>query len=1784
MTICSYDNAGAIKFDVDVEMEQGYWNTSQSRLWTRIRDLFHDELVEVYKDMRNNGFDYKTLMSYFYDKQIALIPQSYYNKDSDVKYIPYADQYLGKAHGNGYEHLKRWLKNRIIFMDTLFDFESAYNNDILTIRANTTEQMTITIETYTPLYQHITWKNGDTVKLKVDGKNPTTFTGKVDALTDQEVLIYGGSNIKRITGISSMNPDQMLIGSATRLVELVVTDCPLLTDINSSKANLSAHTYLNKLDLSNCPNLGGTLRLNNSPLIQDINMKGTGITSVQLPSSIRNLTTLRLPSAITSLELNDARLLSTLELEEGHNLNNISLTNCNKLTNCINFDLTQVETVKLDNSYDAEELYMSKTTNLILNNMKNLKRLIYIPNAEVEEFDLSNLMSASEYRVTTFNCPNLTDFITTSQQRLSYGLISDGNIYPNKVFMASLLDLSNTQFTNIKFLCTTDLYKLMLPTTIKNFYCDSAFDLDTSVVTDGNYDIVHGDLIEPYTTNYESNVYKDYEEITVMGTGTNAIWIQGKYVVSGTGTDQDGLIKDSSSGIITDYLPCKSASYATVWCNQRYASAINCYDENKNYISTLKGNGSVSNGFGVTGQVPLNTRFIIFSSDYSNLEHNISYTAPILPNIVPTSANGSLIYNVWSLLGTQPSSTSPYIWDLTGLKFNDFHTYGMNNWVKPSDDSYINIVNTKVIDKWGYGNNIGGSKTNWKCLPPLTFDSSVTTVKLTSDYNICYTYQTSEDGSGVGQSAWGTDLSITFNSESAIYRTIGITLIEKDSVSWIKINCDNGKNYIIYINDLEQIEISSADECKALTSNIDDITVTKLGDISSITMPQRTTGYSVRLQNADITPNNYNTMLYPLFIDTTLPITGKLDYSKYKGNNLSWAFAYTTNSVNRIPLASNEMGNVKYDYNKLYSTDFIDITDAWIYKDTDCSLLSNNSNITKVQIELTNDNYKTRVDEVLQHYPNATEVYFFEDGNVTSLESMFASGNNGNYKNQIKNIYFIDGYFSKLTSIYMSFRDMKLIGCYNIPNSIIDMMYSFYNNPNLTTISNLPNSLQKLSSCFMKTPITNIPNIPITVKYLNSTFKNCVNLNQEFDLSKNNISDGQLASIFEGCSSLTYIPILPNNYTGSLASAFKGTKIKTAPTLPNGVNNLSYTFSSCTELTTVGNIPSSCDNYLQTFYNCSKLTSVPQEGWKGKMQETFNGCKLLNQQITIGSFTNALRMFGDCSALSITPTFPSNSNVIMQECFKGCTSLVTPPITPNGTTTMLNAYKDCTSMTSAPNIPSSCKDIRSYLSGCSKIIEVTIPVDVITSYSNALSGCSGITNITWTGTRTTDFSLTDLACPSYVKANVKELVNEHLGTVDSAILTMNSTCLGYLTIEEKATAMMKGWNGLEGTTIFHAPASLDATTLTTNDNIKNCVIQVTDSNYKMRLDEILGYYSNCVNIYLYGDGNNTTLFKILECGTNSDAYNPNTKTQVKTITFLKNGFSNSINLQNAFHFSYITKVVFNNLKVNSLAYSFQGCGNLTTVLASELNTSELRHMEYSFNNCKKLTTLDVSNWDMSYVKYLQYAFDYCSVLTTLDVSNWDTSSFGNMNVAFGHCSALTTLDISKWNLQNATSLNGTFMYDSNLSVLDFSNTNLSKVENIQTAFIHCSSLKILNFGNSNTILLDCKYTNEAFSNCTSLTYLNLSKFRGSTITQISSTFKNCTSLTDIVPFSADGRGLKLSHDLSTCTSLSASELVEWINSLATVTDSPTLTLGSTNLAKLTDEQKALATNKGWTLA
>ena len=122
-----------------------------------------------------------------------------------------------------------------------------------------------------------------------------------------------------------------------------------------------------------------------------------------------------------------------------------------------------------------------------------------------------------------------------------------------------------------------------------------------------------------------------------------------------------------------------------------------------------------------------------------------------------------------------------------------------------------------------------------------------------------------------------------------------------------------------------------------------------------------------------------------------------------------------------------------------------------------------------------------------------------------------------------------------------------------------------------------------------------------------------------------------------------------------------------------------------------------------------------------------------------------------------------------------------------------------------------------------------------------------------------------------------------------------------------------------------------------------------------------------------------------------------------------------------------------------------------------------------------------------------------------------------------------------------------------------------------------------------------------FSNCIRLTTVPL--FNTSNVTSMNGTFSNCQALISIPALdvsnvnnlisafwrcsnleSIEMTGMKVSFDISYSTKFTREALVVILNNLATVSTSQTLTIGATNLAKLTEEDKAIATNKGWTLA
>ena len=161
------------------------------------------------------------------------------------------------------------------------------------------------------------------------------------------------------------------------------------------------------------------------------------------------------------------------------------------------------------------------------------------------------------------------------------------------------------------------------------------------------------------------------------------------------------------------------------------------------------------------------------------------------------------------------------------------------------------------------------------------------------------------------------------------------------------------------------------------------------------------------------------------------------------------------------------------------------------------------------------------------------------------------------------------------------------------------------------------------------------------------------------------------------------------------------------------------------------------------------------------------------------------------------------------------------------------------------------------------------------------------------------------------------------------------------------------------------------------------------------------------------------------------------------------------------------------------------------------------------------------------VTNMSYMFYNCNNLTSLDVSNFDASKVTRMNYMFYGCNKLTSLDVSNWNTSNVTTMAYMFFGCTKLTSLDMSNCDVSKV--------------------------------------TTLGY---------------DMFNNCKALTD---FKAPQN---ISADISFYDSnnLTHDSLMSIISNLATVSSRKVLRLGSTNKAKLTSDEIAIATAKNWSVS
>ena len=307
--------------------EAPVYNAQDSVMWNNLRDAFRSELVQMYRTLRasNGPWQYAAIEKRFEDHQ-AYWPEAIFNEDAWVKYIiPLVDpvtvdddtgelirtdRYLTMLQGSKKEQRKWWLYNRFRYLDSKYDTGNASSN-IINIRFF--NGGTLRLKTAIPMYAAVSFGGGTTPEIKrTEANTEVSFTYTPGTgVTEMETWIHSGNLITDVGDLSVFYPNECDFSKASLLRRLKIGDSTSgYSNANLTTINVTNSPLLEYIDCRNCPRLGITVDLENSPRLAEAYFDGTSITGLELADGCA-IETLHLPATVTTLTL-----LNLSKLEE----------------------------------------------------------------------------------------------------------------------------------------------------------------------------------------------------------------------------------------------------------------------------------------------------------------------------------------------------------------------------------------------------------------------------------------------------------------------------------------------------------------------------------------------------------------------------------------------------------------------------------------------------------------------------------------------------------------------------------------------------------------------------------------------------------------------------------------------------------------------------------------------------------------------------------------------------------------------------------------------------------------------------------------------------------------------------------------------------------------------------------------------------------------------------------------------------------------------------------------------------------------------------------------------------------------------------------------------------------------------------------------------------------------------------------------------------------------------------------------------------------------------------
>ena len=394
-------------------------STEKSKLWRLLTKVdpnnpYPDQIAARYVALRTNilsngqvieyaPFSFETIIKYYEKDVIDKIGQKFYNIDADSKYLCH-QYHIEMCSGSRLSFTRRWLRERLIFLDSLYE-AGMYTNKRIALRSNTkVVGGKITIKTYSPQMIRISLQDGAApVKERCD-KNGTTFTFDISNDENNNTTIFGCDNIMSIEGLDALNISYLDISNATKLTNLDVHNNTRLSTLV-----MGQNSYLRTINLDRCKSMGTDSKVTGIDLSNCTNLRKVKITNTSLASLKLNnvggyIDYLDVSgSPISALDIVGQSYLKDGDLIKGTGLilssktpmSSFSITDCHAIEN-ISIIQSNLVTFTANNCKALKSIDISGTTSLRKINTilcPNLTKLVLqgINGVGVETLDLTTL-------------------------------------------------------------------------------------------------------------------------------------------------------------------------------------------------------------------------------------------------------------------------------------------------------------------------------------------------------------------------------------------------------------------------------------------------------------------------------------------------------------------------------------------------------------------------------------------------------------------------------------------------------------------------------------------------------------------------------------------------------------------------------------------------------------------------------------------------------------------------------------------------------------------------------------------------------------------------------------------------------------------------------------------------------------------------------------------------------------------------------------------------------------------------------------------------------------------------------------------------------------------------------------------------------------------------------------------------------------------------------------------------------------------------------------------------